>query len=506
MLDICVAAAVAPGATIRVYWGSDSTSLTDWLDVLNGIIANPPTVLSNSWVVSGGDDSNTLGLNGFSTSQIAEYSSKFQALAALGVTVLSACGDDGSRSLTTDGLAHVQYPGSDPWVTSCGGTTVSTSPTAEWVWNDINTNAGFNEPQATGGGVSAFFIPPTYPLPAWQQGVVDQTSINDNTTIGRGVPDVAGNASLNSGYQVSVDGNVEVLCGTSAVAPLYAGLVALITNRLGQKIGFLNPTLYTFRDTVCRDINDQLYPGSPPDNSVPAFTNPNSERSYPAVKGYPSGPGWDACTGLGVIDGGALLAAIQGVSLKDCQFILDRTEIGQAEVAATLTGSTPGIIANAFYVVVDGFSASDLGITASDLSPNNPGVARISRSRGRIRDEHRGHGAPGGGCVVAADAPAVHMGVFGEFRHEPERVQYSSPLPKTVTLQATISGQTGPRDDPARGGGRPVRTRRRNLVAEHRPARLPDEDQRVADGPAGRDAASKLRAVRPSMRRHSSRA
>jgi hypothetical protein len=366
ILDICVASAAAPGAAIWVYWGTDITSATDWIDLLNGIIADPPTVLSNSNALSSGDDAATLGLNGILPSQIQTISDKFQSLAAMGVTVFSACGDDGSRSFTMDKLAHLQYPGSDPWVTSCGGTTIGPSPlNVEWVWNDNNPNSGF--PQATGGGVSAFFVEPAHPLPAWQQGVVTQTSINDGT-IGRGVPDVAGNASVISGYQLTVDGILGAYGGTSAVAPLYAGLMALIVKRLGQQVGFLNPTLYAFRDSVCRDINDQVYKGSPPDNGVPGFTDSHS-RTYPAVKGYPSGPGWDACTGLGVIDGGALLAALQGVFTKDCQFIADRTQIGRAEVQEI---GTPASIPNAFYVVVDGFSASDLSIKASDLYPNTP--------------------------------------------------------------------------------------------------------------------------------------
>lgn len=153
--------------------------------------------------------------------------------------------------------------------------------------------------------MSAFFTT----LPDWQVGVVSQKMLKTNA-VGRGVPDVAGNASINSGYSVVVDqvGGLSkpvTLCGTSAVAPLYAGLMAIVNATLGQNIGFLNPTLYAFRDTVCRDINDQIYPGSPQDNSVPAFIDSISGTSFPAVTGYPSGPGWDACTGLGTIDGGA---------------------------------------------------------------------------------------------------------------------------------------------------------------------------------------------------------
>jgi kumamolisin len=305
MLDICVAAAAGPGATIRIYWGSDPTSSMDWVTLLTGVLKDPPTILSNSWALAPGDDLPTLTLSGITAGQVDKISNLFQSLAGMGVTVFSACGDDGSRSFTTDGRAHVQYPGSDPWVTSCGGTTIGPSPAnVEWVWNDISPNDNLT-PQATGGGISAHFDT----VPSWQQGVQVPASINDGVTVGRGVPDVAGNASLRSGYKVSVDGTIGTYGGTSAVAPLYAGMMALITKRVGHPVGFLNPTLYAAPGTVCRDVNDQLHAGSPPDNGVPAFTNTKG-KFFPAVKGYPSGPGWDACTGWGIIDGQALLAAI----------------------------------------------------------------------------------------------------------------------------------------------------------------------------------------------------
>ena len=80
------------------------------------------------------------------------------------------------------------------------------------------------------------------------------------------------------------------------------------------------------------------------------------------MSGYPSGPGWDACTGLGVIDGGALLAALQGVYLQDCQFIVDRTQIGEGRGRRhPVTGASPAL-SSAFFVVADGFNAKSLGI------------------------------------------------------------------------------------------------------------------------------------------------
>jgi kumamolisin len=207
-LDICVAAAAAPGATIRVYWGTDQTSPSDWVAVLNQILsesaAHLPHAVTNSWVLSPGDDL-------ISQSQADEVSAKFQDLAAIGVTMFSASGDDGARAGLRDGTQHVQYPGSDPWLTSCGGTTISTTPAyVEWVWNDFNPNLPA-QPQATGGGVSAVF---TGSLPPWQQVVSVPVSKRDDKTVGRGVPDVAGNASVVSGYPIIVDGKLQRLCGT----------------------------------------------------------------------------------------------------------------------------------------------------------------------------------------------------------------------------------------------------------------------------------------------------
>jgi kumamolisin len=129
-----------------------------------------------------------------------------------------------------------------PWVTSCGGTTLSLTTTGavdqEWVWNDMANNTD-GTPGATGGGISVYFA-----QPPWQVGVVSQLGLNPgNTGSGRGVPDVAGNASLNSGYSLSLSGTTNgplsgPFYGTSAVAPLYAGLVAMINARLGYQIGF----------------------------------------------------------------------------------------------------------------------------------------------------------------------------------------------------------------------------------------------------------------------------
>jgi kumamolisin len=99
------------------------------------------------------------------------------------------------------------------------------------------------------------------------------------------VPDVAGDADPATGYTVRVDSETSTIGGTSAVAPLWAGLIALANAANGQNAGFVNPTLYgdpkAFRD----------------------ITSGNNGA-------FSAGPGWDACTGLGSPNGAGIIAAL----------------------------------------------------------------------------------------------------------------------------------------------------------------------------------------------------
>ena len=145
---------------------------------------------------------------------------------------------------------------------------------------------------ATGGGVSNVFAKPAY-----------QASINvpapAKSTGGRGVPDVSGNADPDTGYEIVLDGKAAVIGGTSAVAPLWASLVALLNqqraNQAKQPVGFLNPLLYGTAASA-----NAFHDVSTGNNDV-----------YGDLQGkYPSGKGWDACTGLGTPDGTALSTAL----------------------------------------------------------------------------------------------------------------------------------------------------------------------------------------------------
>jgi kumamolisin len=280
-LDIEVAGAVAPGAKLAVYFAPNTDQ--GFLDAVTTAIhdtANNPSVISISW---GGPESGPA--QGLQT-----FDQALQDAAALGVTVCVASGDDGSSDGLDDSLAHVDFPASSPFALACGGTRLEGSGTAiqsEVVWND-GPGGG-----AGGGGVSDFF-----PLPTWQATANVPRSVNPGGNVGRGVPDIAGDADPQTGYQVLLDGQMTVIGGTSAVAPLWAGLLALINQKLGKPVGYLNPLLYQQVSSAgaLRDI-----------------TRGNNDLSG-NLGAYQARSGWDACTGLGSPDGAAITRALSGTA------------------------------------------------------------------------------------------------------------------------------------------------------------------------------------------------
>ena len=227
MLDIEVAAAVAPRAKIAVYFAPNTDK--GFLDAISMAVhdsVNKPSVISISW------GSAEVHWTGQATTQ---FNQAFQAAATMGVTICAAAGDNGSADGVADGKPHVDFPASSPFVLGCGGThltATSGSINEESVWNANPTSS------ATGGGVSAVFSLPSY------QAQAKVPPIFGTTKPGRGVPDVAGDADPASGYQVRVDGQNLVIGGTSAVAPLWAGLIALMNQKLSHPVGFLNPLIY----------------------------------------------------------------------------------------------------------------------------------------------------------------------------------------------------------------------------------------------------------------------
>lgn len=276
-LDISVAGSVAQGAHIQVYFTTWDEN--GWVLALKRAVhPNPgerrPSVLSISWDWTEFD---TFGNLTWTPAVIATVSAAFQEAAMFGMTVLVASGDDGSNCQVGDGSAHVYYPESDPWVISCGGTTigdVAGSSFVEVAWTDNGI---------TGGGVSDVFD-----LPHWQRHAHIPLSLNPGQRKGRGTPDIAGYAN---GYAIVLGGaSSPGWWGTSETAPLYAGLIAIINAHLRQRVGYLNPILYSHEARhVFRDIDD------------------GRTNAAGGAPGYLCGPGWDACTGLGSLKGHALL-------------------------------------------------------------------------------------------------------------------------------------------------------------------------------------------------------
>jgi kumamolisin len=193
------------------------------------------------------------------------FNAAFQTAAALGVTICCATGDNGSGDMrppdVADGKPHVDFPGSSPLSLCCGGTRLVASGgeiSRETVWNDDPVTS------ATGGCVSNFFRLPEYQM---QEGVPPFGNSNLKF-VGRGAVDVAGDADPAIGHFVREDGFKTVIGGTSAVATLWVGLIALMSQSLGKPVELLDHVIYaclggtaSFRDIVQR--NNCAYSSTP---------------------------------------------------------------------------------------------------------------------------------------------------------------------------------------------------------------------------------------------------
>jgi kumamolisin len=270
MLDIEVVGAIVPQATIAVYFAPNTDA--GFLDAITTAIhdtTNKPSVISISW---GGAEST------WTSQAMTAMDDAFQAASTLGITVCIASGDNGSSDGVTDGSDHVDFPASSPFALACGGTSLKATSSAisgEVVWND-GASGG-----ASGGGISAFFATPT-----WQATLSAVTTQGTRTPLAmRGVPDIAGNADPETGYDVRVGGAASVIGGTSAVAPLWAALLTRLNQLSGAPAGLINPKLYQ-APTALRDI-----------------TSGNNGD-------FAAAAGWDACTGLGSPNGAALRPVI----------------------------------------------------------------------------------------------------------------------------------------------------------------------------------------------------
>ena len=274
-LDLEVVHGIAPGAKLVVYYASSSNYLEAeaqmFKDYPQGAIESSSVgQCERPQVQSAGN-----ALNDVTT-----------AAAAQGWSMFVATGDRGAYDCTPDGdytdLA-ADLDASMPNVTAVGGTYAFLSSNGgyfhEVAWGEPIEQWGSN------GGLSIFWR-----TPAWQAG----TGVKNQYSNGmRQTPDISANADGQSGWDIFANGQEEKVGGTSAAAPFWAAIAALIDQDLKQKglplIGFANPALYYFAQ------NPAGLP-APPFHDITQGTN-----LY-----YPATTGWDFATGLGTPDVGAL--------------------------------------------------------------------------------------------------------------------------------------------------------------------------------------------------------
>lgn len=281
-LDIEVAGAVAPESKIVVYFAPNTSR--GFLRAVNTAVhdrLHQPSIISISW---GGAEST------WTLRDMQSISEACQAASLLGISVFAAAGDSGATDGLPDARPHVDFPASSPFVTACGGTRMTVlgdGSIEESVWNDAADSG-------TGGGISAVFSLPDYQS---GPGIRVPASLDPSVGPGRGVPDIAGNADPQTGFQTRVDGVSMVIGGTSAVAPLWAGLCARLNQGLGKPMGFVNTLLYSVVSAAPGALRDILKG----DNDTTG-----------QLGGYQAGLGWDACSGLGTpADGAKILAALK---------------------------------------------------------------------------------------------------------------------------------------------------------------------------------------------------
>lgn len=275
LLDIEVVGALANGADLVVYFAPNTDA--GFLDAVSTAAHAEitPTAMSISWGQSEDE---------WTAQARTAMDEAFADATALGVTVTAAAGDDGSADRATDRQEHCDFPASSPHVLACGGTSLQADAGTGDVRSEVVWNNGPGR-GATGGGISRAF-----PVPGWQQAV--GVPAPKSGPAGRGVPDVAAVADPRTGYRVRVDGTDLVIGGTSAVAPLWAALTARLVQALGRPLGQLALPLYAASQT----------------GKVPAGLR---DITHGDNGGYRAGPGWDACTGLGVPVGTDLLTALR---------------------------------------------------------------------------------------------------------------------------------------------------------------------------------------------------
>ncbi len=382
-LDLEWSGAVAPGASVT-FVTSRSTGLTDGVDLSASyaVSHNVADIIS----VSYGSCEQTASV----ASGTTVYNALWQQAAAQGISVLVSSGDSGaagcdpaSASIATGGLG-INELCSSPYSTCVGGTQFTgdvSAPATYWagsnnattqasalsyipeaVWNSSGSNLA-----ASGGGASIF-----YAKPAWQLATgVPSDGVRD-------VPDVALSASgAHDAYLVWTSDGVPSLSlvgvgGTSASAPSFAGIAALVAQKQGGRLGNLNPTLYALSELQVAGGAAVFHRITSGNNSVPGQTGYSASAANPT---------YNQATGLGTVDGGLLISTFGQVTAPAYGLAPASTTVppGQYVGSAVLTAAattawTAG--SNAGWLTVTPTSGTGSAPLTYSVSPNVGSAAR----------------------------------------------------------------------------------------------------------------------------------
>lgn len=373
-LDVEETAALAPGAKIEIYQGTNNASGPT--DIYTQMASDDSaTIITTSW-----------GICEAQTNGAAQAEQTvFQEMAAQGQTVVAAAGDEGSSDCegtsSPSSAAAVDDPASQPYVTGVGGLTVSNlGPLSESVWNDACTQSNCG---AGGGGVSSLWS-----RPSWQVA----SGINVATDTMRMVPDLSVMGDPSTGFiqyytgagtgfcNHSCSGGWGAIGGTSIGAPLVSALIAVAAQACappGGRLGFVNPSLYSMASTGFVDVtagNNNLF----------------------NIGQYSAGVGYDMASGLGSPNGARFLAGFcsPSVSPGESSFSASST-VGVAQTAgptvtATLRDAGGTVISNAQVDIVATAASGLLSINnvydqsagagkaTSTLTSNASGVVSFS--------------------------------------------------------------------------------------------------------------------------------
>jgi len=370
-LDIEMVISMAPGLSKVILYEASSNGVPN--DVLNRMVTdNQARQLSCSWGWGGGPDTNA--------DQI------FQEMASQGQSFFAASGDSDAYYTSTS----TNFPADDPYLTSVGGTTLTTDPSGAWmsetVWNWGVEYGSAYDGIGSGGGIST-----SYPIPIWQQGVA--TTANGGSPTMRNVPDVALTAD-NVDVIASNGTEFAGIGGTSVASPLWAAFIALVNEQAGTNgpVGFINPAIYVIgtEQDYLSDFQD--------------ITTGNNEWIASPTQ-FTAVPGYDLCTGWGPPTGSNLINALSRP--------LDVLRI------RPVTGFTAtGPVGGPFNVTSQSYGLSNAGTTTLNWSVlNTPAWLSASPSSGTLTA-----GGPAKTVAVSLNptaktlAPGIYSGtvVFGD--------------------------------------------------------------------------------------------